>query len=325
MSYSLSAGAKRLKDVRKLMQAQGGVVAKHQLDALGVCYPTVRAELAAGRWTRLSEGIYFLGNTRPGVSSRRWAALLACGKGAVLSHNTAADIYGFARSRWFKRCIEVSIPDERQEVAIPGVRVRRSRLLPGKATVRDGWPITTPADTVLDLVAEMRSPHDVVALLTDACRSKAVKPQEILEAMGHRKRQRFRQLVKDVLADVIGGVESLLEHKYLVRVERPHGLPKGRRQVKARAHGVPIAEDVEYDEFETVVELDGRLGHEGSGRHRDRRRDNSGTVQKKATLRYGHADLMEPCEAALEVATVLRDHGWTGQLTKCGPRCTAVR
>ena len=129
--------------------------------------------------------------------------------------------------------------------------------------------ITTVADTVLDLVAEMRSPHDVVALLTDACRSKAVSAEEILTAMGRRKRQRHRQLVKDVPADVTGGVESLLEHKYLVRVERPHGLPKGQRQVKAVAHGRPIRKDVEYDEFATVVELDGRFGHEGPGRHRD--------------------------------------------------------
>jgi hypothetical protein len=326
MSYSPSVGAKRLDDVRRLMQAQAGVVASRQLHALGIGYPTVRAELASGRWTRLSEGIYFLGNTKPGMSSRRWAALLACGEGAVLGDNTAADIYGFARSRWFTTDIEVSIPDERQEVAVPGVRVRRSRLLPGKATVHEGWPITTAADTVLDLAAQMRSPHDVVALLTDACRSKAVTAEQILKAMGRRKRQRHRQLVKDVLADVVGGVESILEHRYLVKVERPHGLPRGRRQVRARgADGVPICRDVDYDEYDTVVELDGRLGHEGSGRHRDRRRDNAGTVKRKATLRYGHADLREPCETAVEVATVLRDRGWTGQLTKCGPHCTAVR
>ena len=326
MPYVPSAGANRLEQVRKLMHAQAGVVATRQLRELGVSYPVVRAELAAGRWTRLSEGIYFLGNTRPGADSLQWAALLACGEGAVLSHNTAAAIYGFARTRWFTTQREVSIPEDRQEVAVPGVRVRRSRLLPGKATVYDGWPITTAADTVLDLVAEMRSPHDAVALLTDACRSKSVTAEEILKAMGRRKRQRHRQLVKDVLADVVGGVESILEHRYLVKVERAHGLPRGRRQVKARgAGGVPICRDVDYDEFDTVVELDGRLGHEGSGRHRDRRRDNAGTVGRKATLRYGHADLREPCETAAEVATVLGDRGWTGQLTKCGPHCTALR
>lgn len=318
-----TSGARELIRLRAFARQQAGVISARQAADLGVTHDGIRRQLAAGRLVRLHEGVYLTGNMRPGAASRWWAALLASGDGAVLSHWTAAEIYGFTRQRPGK-LIHVSIPASRVEVAPSEVRVHRSRLLPAKATVHGGWPITTAADTVLDLVAEMWSPHDVVALLTDACRSKAVMAEEILKTMGRRKRQRHRQLVKDVLADVIGGVESLLEHKYLVRVERPHGLPRGRRQVKARARGLPIYEDVEYEEFETVVELDGRLGHEGSGRHRDRRRDNSGTRKGKATLRYGHADLQEPCEAALEVATVLWSRGWTGQLTSCGPRCRAV-
>ncbi len=320
MAVEPTRGAKLLQHLREFARPQGGVFTTSQAADLGVGYEVIRSQIAAGRWERLHEGVYLMGNMRPGEFSSRWAALLASGDGAVLSHATAAHIYGIRRSTPGSQ-IHVSIPAERIEVSVPGARVRRSRLLPGKGATYQGWPITTAADTVLDLIAEMRSPHDVVALLTDACRSKSVSAEEILKAMGRRKRQRHRQLVKDVLADVIGGVESLLEHKYLVRVERPHGLPHGRRQVKARAHGVAIQEDVEYDEFETVVELDGRLGHEGSGRHRDRRRDNANTVGKKATLRYGHADLEESCEAAMEVATVLTDHGWTGQIKRCGPRC----
>jgi hypothetical protein len=148
-----------------------------------------------------------------------------------------------------------------------------------------------------------------------------VTVEQILEAMALRKRQRHRQLIKDVLVDVRGGVESRLEHRYLVAVERPHGLPVGRRQVKQLLNGVATRKDVEYDEYSTVVELDGRLGHEGSGRHRDRRRDNSSTRQGRSTLRYGHADLEQPCEVAVEVTDVLRQNGWTGVLRPCSPRC----
>lgn len=297
---------------------QGGVFTTAQALAAGVSYEVIRGQLSAARWTRLHEGVYLLGNMRPGETSRRWAGLLASGDGAVLSHATAARIYGFGPS---SHRIHVSIPAERVDVTVPGVRLHRSRLLPAKGTNYLGWPITTPADTVLDLVADLRSPHDVVALLTDACRSKSVAAEEILQTMGRRKRQRHRQLVKDVLADVVGGVHSVLEHRYLIRVERAHGLPVGRRQVKVRVRANSIYEDVEYDEYATVVELDGRLGHEGSGQHRDRRRDNANTVGKKATLRYGHADLTNACEVALEVASVLRSRGWRGTLKRCGPRC----
>ena len=318
MEKTTTSGARTHRTLRALLADQHGVVSQAQATQLGISRSTIRAQVAAGRWDVLSEGVFLATNGTPKREARLWAALLASGDGAVLSHSTAGAVYGFCRT---VPLIEVSIPNERQEVSVAGVRVRRSRLLPGKATQYQGWPITTPADTVLDLVGGMRSPHDVVALLTDACRSRSVAAPQILTAMGERRRQRHRELIKDSLNDIVAGVESVLEHTYLVRVERAHGLPVGRRQVKAWANGVPIRKDVDYDEYLTVVELDGRVGHEGSGQHRDRRRDNAGTREGRATLRYGHADLKDPCGTAQEVADVLRARGWRGTLRRCGPRC----
>ncbi|HEX5016713.1 MAG TPA: type IV toxin-antitoxin system AbiEi family antitoxin domain-containing protein, partial [Actinomycetes bacterium] len=216
-------GAALVGRLAALARQQAGVFSTFQSASWGVDADELRSQVAAGRIRRLSEGVYFCANAAPGAAARMWAALLAAGEGAVLSHWTAAFIWGLLPRRVRGDLIEVSIPDERQEVSVPGVRIRRSRLLPGKATIHRGWPITTAADTVLDLVAEMRSPHDVVALLTDACRTRSVSATQILDALDRRKRQRHRQLIKDVLADVVGGVESNLEHKYLVRVERAHG------------------------------------------------------------------------------------------------------
>lgn len=201
-----TGGARELQRPRSFARRQAGVISAGQAAALGVSLDGIRRQLRAGRLIRLHEGVYLTGNMRPGVAAVRWAALLASGDGAVLSHATAADIYGFTRRA--SMLVHVSIPASRVEVAASGVRVHRSRLLPAKATLHEGWPITTAEDTVLDLVSEMRSPHDVVALLTDACRNKAVTAEQILKAVGRRKRQRHRQLVKDVVADVIGGVEA---------------------------------------------------------------------------------------------------------------------
>ena len=323
MAITPTRGSSLLRALRELARAQGGVVTIAQAEGLEVGYGMIRGQVAAGRWTRLHDGVYLLGNMRPGVASQRWAALLASGDGAVLSHSTAADAFGIRRQP-ANSLIHVSIPAGRIEVQLPGVRVHRSRLLPAKASVHEGWPIVTAADTVLDLIAQMRSPRDVVAILTDACRTAVVDAETILKTMGRRKRQRHRQLVKEILVDVVAGVESILEHKYLVRVERPHGLPTGRRQVQSVAHGVWIRRDVEYDDYGTVVELDGRAGHEGVGQHRDRRRDNSGTRKGKVTLRYGHADLAEPCEVASEVGETLTVRGWIGVLKPCRPGCPAA-
>lgn len=79
-----------------------------------------------------------------------------------------------------------------------------------------------------------------------------------------------------------------------------------------------------YDPYRLVVELDGRLGHEGEGWFRDMRRDNVATLAGEATLRYGHYDVTSnPCSVAFEVAAVLTHLGWSGVLRRCN-RCSAV-
>ena len=55
-----------------------------------------------------------------------------------------------------------------------------------------------------------------------------------------------------------------------------------------------------YKEYGLLIELDGRLGHEGVGRFRDMRRDNRATIDGLATLRYGFGDVHGiPCEVAI--------------------------
>ena len=84
--------------------------------------------------------------------------------------------------------------------------------------------------------------------------------------------------------------------------------------------------DVWYEAFNTVVELDGRMGHTEEGRFRDHRRDNITTVRGCDSLRYGWADTVDSsCQVAAEVAHVLRANGWDGHPRPCGSRCTAGR
>jgi hypothetical protein len=118
------------------------------------------------------------------------------------------------------------------------------------------------------------------------------------------------------------GAESPLELTYLRDVERPHGLPRGRRQ-KSRL-GLRYVSDVGYDEWALLLELDGRDGHAEEGRFRDRRRDNAFALRALLTLRYGWYDVTDkPCAVAWQVATVLRARGWLGDFRRCG-RCRAL-
>jgi hypothetical protein len=73
-----------------------------------------------------------------------------------------------------------------------------------------------------------------------------------------------------------------------------------------------------YKEWGVVVELDGQLGHPGTGLVKDMWRDNAAAARGEVTLRYGWTDVAgQPSLAAKQLAEVLTSRGWTGRLTRC--------
>ena len=77
------------------------------------------------------------------------AAVLACGEGAVLSHQSAAALWsirGTAKPR-----IDVTAPRDLRPRS--GLHPHRAVLPADEVTVHDGIPTTTPARTLLDLAA----------------------------------------------------------------------------------------------------------------------------------------------------------------------------
>lgn len=95
---------------------------------------------------------------------------------------------------------------------------------------------------------------------------------------------RNRHITLDVLTDVADGIENPLEHRYLIDVERAHGLPVGTRQVLV---STGTRSDVDFLEFQLLVELDGRVWHEGIAVWGDMQRDNLHRLSSFTTLRFG--------------------------------------
>ena len=140
-------------------------------------------------------------------------------------------------------------------------------------------------------------------------------------------RARWRRELAAALADVGTGAHSLLELRYLRDVERPHGLPAGQRQARARQGSRNAYRDVLYEPFGVAVETDGAVAHPLEARWRDQTRDNAAAAGGIVTLRYGWAAITQhPCWVAVEVAAALRRRGWPGPLRPCRPGCpTAAR
>jgi hypothetical protein len=183
-------------------------------------------------------------------------------------------------------------------------------------------PRTRIEDTVLDLAETLPSLDDAIALVLRAAASRRTTVERISAAMARRRRMRWRRGLTAVLALGREGVQSLLEFRYVNRVERPHGLPGGRRQHAVRRDSRRQYQDVEYEDYALVVELDGRDAHPGWSRWADIRRDNANAATGQVTLRYAWADVTErPCRTAREVADALRQRGWEGTVRRCGAAC----
>jgi Transcriptional regulator, AbiEi antitoxin/Protein of unknown function (DUF559) len=139
-------------EIAVLANGQGGVVSRAQLLRVGLSPKTIDRRVQAGRLHVLHRGVYAVGHRAIGVAGRQWAAVLALGAGAVLSHGNAAAAWEMRSSS--SRLIHVTVPGRAGRRRRPGIRVHRPELLPHDEVTRlNGLPITTPARTLLDLAA----------------------------------------------------------------------------------------------------------------------------------------------------------------------------
>jgi very-short-patch-repair endonuclease len=135
--------------LQRLATDQHGILTRSQLLHSGVARNTIDHWVKTGRLIALHRGVFALGHVPPSPHARTMAAVLACGRGAVLSHRSAAQLYGLVR---YTGAIEVTAPTAHRRA---GVIVHRSRLTDQDVTRHWGIPTTSPARTLTDLAATL--------------------------------------------------------------------------------------------------------------------------------------------------------------------------
>jgi hypothetical protein len=314
--------------LRELLQLQEGVITRAQALSAGMSRHALQAKLDSGRWRRLHSGVYAAFSGPPGRAPVLWAAVLCAGPRAILSHETAAELHGLlsaSASARPDRTVHVMVPRGRQVTAMRHVRLHYSQRLDDSRHPVLLPPVTRFEDTILDLAVAAATVTDAISWILRACGTRRTTPDRLRQAMTARRRLRWRSELSAALADGSSGVHSALEHSYLHGVERLHGLPAGIRQRHVVVPGVSTYQDVRYERYRLIVELDGRAAHPEQERWRDIHRDNASAADGCVTLRYSWSDVTQrTCKVAAEVGRVLRSRGWTGQLRPCGQDC-AVR
>lgn len=301
-------------------EEQNGVLGRDQAFGHGLTAKQIAGRLRSGRWQRVHRAVYATFSGPLSFEARVSAALLRAGRGAVVSHETAAFLDGLCDEPG--PTIHVTLGADRHVPGrFDGLRIHYAHRLPRTRHPAKSPPRTRLEDTVLDLVDLSCAASTAAGWVLRACQRRLTTPERLAASLGLRKKIKWRSMLDAMLVDVAAGAQSPLELRHLRAVERAHGLPVGVRQRRVAGSRV-IWIDVDYDDYDLRVELDGRVGHAEDGAFRDRRRDNRGTVDGKATLRYGHAELFgDSCGVAAEQARVLVSRGWPGAPSPCGPDC----
>jgi hypothetical protein len=313
MRYDIPAAA------ASIAKAQSGAVSRRQLLDAGLSSKVIAARLNRGRWQQLYWGVYAVFTGPPSRETWRWAALLRAGPGAILSHLTAAELHGLIDHPG--ESIYVTVPSTRR-VAARGLVIRLSGRIAEATQPGREPPRTTVEETVLDLTGLAVTFDDVCGWITRAVARRLTTEERLRAALRRRKKIRWRASIEDLIAAAGDGIHSVLEYRYLRDVERAHGLPRSRHQVRMVIEGRVVYRDIYYEKYKLAVELDGELAHPDEERWRDNRRDNQAWAQDIVTSRYGWRDVYgHPCETALLQARMLRRRGWLGTPRPCSERC----
>ncbi len=305
----------------QLVAEQSGLVTRAQARSAGLSERAVDWRLRRGRWVRVHPGVYQTVPGRTDWHTRVVAAQLAAGPGAALVLAGAAYQWGLIRQQ--PRLVTLGVPHSRKPARLDGVQLVRMRHL-DEHVDELVWPFVTTVDhTLLDLADRQRI-DDAVATIARAVADERTTPGLLAARLQERSRHRHRVQLLDLLGIVAGGAESILEVRYVRDVERAHRLPVSVGQQPGE--GIDARHDRAYRGQRLLVELDGRLGHEGWGRSRDAGRDRRAAGHGWLTARAGWWDVtVTPCQLAGELGEILRDRGWRGWPRGCRRRACGLR
>lgn len=138
----------------RLAARQHGVVSHSQLVRLGYSGAAIGRAEVAGRLHRVHRGVYSVGHRRLSRHGRCLAAVLACGRGALLSHESAAWLWGLLP--WFPQLPEITAPARGHRRATLTIH-HSTILLDADTALCEGIPVTAVPRTLLDLAARPRA------------------------------------------------------------------------------------------------------------------------------------------------------------------------
>lgn len=212
---------------------------RQQLLDLGVLSATITHWVRNRRLIRVHVGIYAVGHAQHSPMAIAMAAVLACGPDAVLSHDSAAALWGV---RTWPELPEVTAPHHRRR---PGIRAHRTETLAGRDIRRHrNIRVTSPSRTILDIQSR----------LTDKQLTRAVNELRFQKHLGRTELERLLQRstrIANLIDPTQNPTRSGKEDDFVAFCRR-HNLPIPRTNVVLFGH----ERDAVFEDERVIVEID---------------------------------------------------------------------
>jgi very-short-patch-repair endonuclease len=290
-----ASGAQTTTDhaIAAVAAKQYGVVTRAQLSAAGLDRGAIARRLAAGRLHRLHDGVYAVGHRAPRREANWLGAVLACGPGAVLSHRSAAALWGLHDAEGPRPDVTVATRNGRRRAAIA---VHRAQLARPDRRRRSGIPVTSPARTLADLARHVDQP-DLVRAVREAEFLRRFDLGAVQELLDRRPCRALRTLVEDLALTQSGLEDRLLD------ICDHHGISRPLTQQPLLGRRI----DFVWPAERVVVETDGWQGHgTRSAFQADRAISNRLQLGGYTILRFTHTDVARrPSQVARQIRVAL--------------------
>jgi len=266
----------------------------------GLTAKAIAHRLHTGRLHQLWRGVYAVGRPEVGRHGRWMAAVLSCGPEALLSHRSAAALWGIAKDS-AEMEIEVVVPGEIRRRR-RGIRLRRRVDLSAEHRREGrGIPVTDPVSTLVDL-ASCVVEWQVEKAINDADRLGLIGVEALRAEVECLPPRPGMACVRRLLGcDAL--TETGLERKFF-RIVRDAGLSLPKTQAWVSGYRV----DFYWPDLGLVVETDGWRHHRTpSEQATDHRRDHAHTKAGLTTLRFAEKQIRhEPRQVKATLSAVMR-------------------
>ncbi len=251
-------------------------VTREQLLGLGLDKNAITYRLGVGRLYLVFPRVYSVGRPPNTPLERASAAVLACGKGALLSHIAALALWGFIKD--WPEGFDVTTSTNRRPA---GISVHRSTALTRLDKRRcQGIPVTSPARSLLDAAPHL--PRGALKrAVNDALHSPFLKRSQLADVCLRNPRHRGVKFLAEFIETADGPTRSGWEDTFLPFCER-FGLPRPLINTKVLGYEA----DSYFEAERLIVELDSWEFHrDREAFERDRDRDADMLMAQIATVR----------------------------------------